>query len=264
MNDIAASSDGARIGVSAINRKKPFAGMEPPSEPVRKREREGNGDDRHDNRDEKRVSQRLDQRRRLDVVDDLTESHERAVLVLDALLDQDRANGQHRLVPARRPIAPPLLACAALVVFAAPLGAILVKSVQDKDGAFVGFGQIVDYVQSPALIESLGNTLFVAIVVTVITIPLAFTFAYGLTRKSCMPAKGFFRLIALTPILAPSLLAAISFIQWFGNQGALKGLLLGHTVYGPIGIVISSIYAIFPHALMIVLTSLLLTDRRLA
>jgi iron(III) transport system permease protein len=87
-------------------------------------------------------------------------------------------------------------------------------------------------------------------------------FAYALTR-SCMPGKGVFRLIALTPILAPSMLAAISFIQWFGNQGALKGLLMGHSVYGPIGIIISAVYAIFPHALMIVITAMLLADRRL-
>ena len=92
--------------------------------------------------------------------------------------------------------------------------------------------------------------------------PLAFTFAYALTR-SCMPGKGVFRLIALTPILAPSMLAAISFIQWFGNQGALKGVLMGHSVYGPIGIIISAVYAIFPHALMIVMTAMLLADRRL-
>ena len=156
-----------------------------------------------------------------------------------------------------------LLACSALVVFLlAPLGAILIKSVEDKSGAFVGFAQFIDYVQSPSLVDSALNTVFVAAIVTVVTIPLAFTFAYALTR-SCMPAKGLFRLIALTPILAPSMLAAISFIQWFGNQGALKGVLMGHSVYGPIGIVISSIYAIFPHALMIVLTALLLTDRRL-
>jgi len=59
------------------------------------------------------------------------------------------------------------------------------------------------------------------------------------------------------------MLAAISFIQWFGNQGALKSWLFGNTVYGPIGIIISAVYAIFPHALMIVLTSLLLADGRL-
>ena len=78
-----------------------------------------------------------------------------------------------------------------------------------------------------------------------------------------MPWRGFFRVIALTPILAPSLLAAISFIQWFGNQGLLKGLLGGASVYGPIGIIISAVYATFPHALMIVLTALLLSDGRL-
>ncbi len=88
---------------------------------------------------------------------------------------------------------------------------------------------------------------------TAITIPLAFTFAYALTR-SCMPLKGTFRVIALTPILAPSLLSAISFIQWFGTQGLLKWMLGGASVYGPIGIIISSIYAVFPHALMIILT----------
>jgi len=170
-----------------------------------------------------------------------------------------------RIVDGQRRIALALLllACAALAIFLlAPLIAILAKSVEDRSGAFVGLAQFRDYLTSPSLIDSAANTLFVAVLVTVITVPLAFTFAYALTR-SCMPAKGAFRLIALTPILAPSMLAAISFIQWFGNQGALKGLLFGHTVYGPIGIVISAIYAIFPHALMIVLTSLLLTDRRL-
>jgi iron(III) transport system permease protein len=171
-----------------------------------------------------------------------------------------------------RPIADPqqrlaqallLAACAALVAFLlAPLASILVKSVQDKDGAFVGLAHFREYLQSPSLLESAWNTVWVASVVTCITVPLAFTFAYALTR-SCMPGRGVFRLIALTPILAPSMLAAISFIQWFGNQGALKGLLMGHTVYGPIGIIISAVYAIFPHALMIVITAMLLADRRL-
>ena len=171
-----------------------------------------------------------------------------------------------------RPIADPqqrlaqgllLLACAALVLFLlAPLAAILVKSVQDKDGTFIGLAQFSAYLQSPALLQSAWNTVWVATAVTLITVPLAFTFAYALTR-SCMPGRNVFRLIALTPILAPSMLAAISFIQWFGNQGALKGALMGHSVYGPIGIIISAVYAIFPHALMIVITAMLLADRRL-
>ena len=147
--------------------------------------------------------------------------------------------------------------CAVLVVFLlAPLFAILVKSVEDRNGAFVGLLQFREYLATPSLQQSISNTLWVAFAVTAITIPLAFTFAYALTR-SCMPFKGMFRVIALTPILAPSLLSAISFIQWFGNQGVLKALLGGKQVYGALGIIISSVYATFPHALMIVLTALL-------
>ncbi len=153
--------------------------------------------------------------------------------------------------------------CAVLGIFLlAPLAMILVKSTEDKSGTFVGLRLFGEYLQNAGLRDSAWNTLWVALVVTAITVPLAFTFAYALTR-SCMPAKGAFRLIALTPILSPSMLAAISFIQWFGNQGALKSWLFGNTVYGPIGIIISAVYAIFPHALMIVLTSLLLADGRL-
>src|SRR5438552_6927338 len=153
--------------------------------------------------------------------------------------------------------------CAALILFLfAPLFMILVKSVQDKDGAFVGLLQFQQYFETPALRQSIVNTLWIATAVTGVTVPLAFMYAYALTR-SCMPWRGFFRVIALTPILAPSLLSAISFIQWFGTQGLLKGLLGATSIYGPVGIILSSVYATFPHALMIVLTALLLSDGRL-
>ena len=53
--------------------------------------------------------------------------------------------------------------------------------------------------------------------------PAAFGFAYALTR-SRMPFKALARTITLVPLLAPSLLAAISLIYWFGNQGAAEGV----------------------------------------
>ena len=156
-----------------------------------------------------------------------------------------------------------LACCATLALFLiGPLLMILVKSMQDRDGVFVGLQQFREYFATPSVQRSIRNTLWVATAVTAITIPLAFTYAYALTR-SCMRGKTLFRVIALTPILAPSLMAAISFIQWFGTQGLLKGLLGGASVYGPIGIILSSVYATFPHALMIVLTALLLADGRL-
>ncbi|HYN13381.1 MAG TPA: putative 2-aminoethylphosphonate ABC transporter permease subunit, partial [Burkholderiales bacterium] len=95
-----------------------------------------------------------------------------------------------------------------------------------------------------------------------ITVPAAFVFAYALTR-SCMPFKGTLRLIALIPLLAPSLLPAIAFIQWFGNQGALKVLMGGVSIYGAPGIILSEVFNCLPHALMILIAALALADGRL-
>ncbi len=157
---------------------------------------------------------------------------------------------------------------ALLVVFlvlaaflAAPLLALLAQALEDRDGAFVGLHNFIAYVQTPALTQSLWNSVWVAAVVTLVTVPAAFTFAYALTR-SCMPLKGVFRTVALTPLLAPSLLAAISFIYWFGNQGVLKGIFFA-SIYGAPGIILSEIFAVFPHALMILITALALADARL-
>ena len=156
-----------------------------------------------------------------------------------------------------------ILAAVALAYFLLlPLAAILVKSVQDKAGEFIGLANFTEYFRTPALARSIWNSVWVSALVTAITIPLAFTFAYALTR-SCMRFKVLFRNVALVPILAPSLLAAISFIFWFGNQGLLKGLLMGGQIYGAGGIVISMVFATFPHALMILVTALSLTDARL-
>ncbi len=72
-----------------------------PGERVGEREGQRNGDDRYDDRDEKRIGQRLDQPRRLHVIEDLAESDECAVPVLDAL-DQDRAERREQEQDQRR------------------------------------------------------------------------------------------------------------------------------------------------------------------
>ncbi|MEO7056501.1 MAG: ABC transporter permease subunit, partial [Caldimonas sp.] len=154
----------------------------------------------------------------------------------------------------------------ALVVFLAlPLATILAKSLQDRSGAFVGLVNFTSYLQTPSLQRSFLNSVGVSVLVTAITVPLAFWFAYALAR-SCIPAKGLFRTIALIPLLAPSLLSAISLIYWFGNQGIARGLIhaLGFDdIYGAPGIVIAECFAVFPHALMILLSALALADSRL-
>jgi iron(III) transport system permease protein len=155
-----------------------------------------------------------------------------------------------------------LIAAFLVVALVLPLYTMLSKSVQDKAGDFIGLTNYAQYFGTPALFASIYNSLFVAVISTAITISLAFFYAYALTR-SCMPGRSLFRGIALIPILAPSLLPGISLVYLFGNQGMLKELLFGHSIYGPIGIVMASVFFTFPHALMILVTALSISDARL-
>ncbi len=149
-----------------------------------------------------------------------------------------------------------------LLTIGLPLWALLSKSFQNADGAFIGLTNYIAYFGNPSLVGSIWNSLFVSILAMVIVVPLAFVYAYALTR-SCMRAKGLFSALALIPILAPSLLPALSLIYLFGNQGFFRGLLFGHSIYGPIGIVIAQVFYCFPFALMILVTALRTTDARL-
>ena len=148
-----------------------------------------------------------------------------------------------------------------LATLVLPLWAMLSKSLQNRAGEFIGLGNFATYFGTPALSISIWNSIVVSVVSAAITILLAVLYAYGITRTA-MPFKGFFRLVALVPILAPSLLPGISLIYLFGNQGMLKSLLFGTSIYGPLGIVIGEVFYCFPHAFLIIGTALALADAR--
>ena len=147
------------------------------------------------------------------------------------------------------------------VFLALPLGTLFEKSFRDQTGAWVGLANWLRYMETPSLVASLWNTIWVSLLATAIVVPLAFVYAYALTRTT-MRLRGVFRAIGLLPILAPSLLSAISLIYLFGNQGFARWVLMGNSVYGPIGIVIAQVFYCFPHAFLILATALSIADKR--
>ncbi len=149
-----------------------------------------------------------------------------------------------------------------LVCVLLPLYTMMSKSLENKAGDFVGFANFAEYFSTPALFLSAINSLYISVIASVLVLVTSFIYAYALTR-TCMPFKWFFKLVAAIPLLTPSLLSGIALVYWFGKQGAAKELLFGESIYGPIGIVIGSSYWVFPHALMIVITALSVTDARL-
>lgn len=118
------------------------------------------------------------------------------------------------------------------------------------------------YFSSPSLRSSIFNSLWVSLTVVVLVLPIAFIFAYGITRTKMKFRQGF-RLISMIPVLAPSLLPAIGLIYLFGKQGIMKWLILGADIYGPLGIIIASIFFTLPHAVLIMLVALSASDQRL-
>lgn len=149
-----------------------------------------------------------------------------------------------------------------VVTLVLPLVMMLSKSFQDATGAFVGLSNYIEYFSSPALAQSIWHSLFIAVTTMVITAGLGFAYAYAVHR-TCMPFKGLFRAVAMVPILVPSLLPGIGLIYLFGNQGILEGLLFGHRIYGPLGIIIAEVFYTFPHAIIVIMTALSLADARL-
>ncbi|MEM7124398.1 MAG: putative 2-aminoethylphosphonate ABC transporter permease subunit [Pseudomonadota bacterium] len=137
------------------------------------------------------------------------------------------------------------------------LGKVLVRPI-----SHVTLDNYLFYFETPSLRGSILNSLIVSLITMFIVVPLAFGFAYAITR-SCMPAKGLFKTVAMVPILVPSLLPGIGLVYLFGNQGPLNTLLMGESIYGPIGIVIASVFFTFPHAFLIILVALSISDARL-
>ena len=100
-----------------------------------------------------------------------------------------------------------------------------------------------------------------ATISTVLTIGIAFAIAYALNR-SCMPGKGCSGWSGRCRSWCPRCCPGIALVYLFGNQGLIKGVLMGQSIYGPIGIVIGSVFFTLPHALIIISTALAISDAR--
>ena len=142
-----------------------------------------------------------------------------------------------------------------------PLVAILRKSFETP----AGFG-LANYVRSfgqPKFVQVVWNTFAVSITAAVVTIVLAYAFAYALHR-SVLPGRGVLRMIALLPLFAPSLVQAMGVVFLLGRNGLLNRTFdLGLNVYGFWGIVVSDVLYAFPHAFLILSTALAVGDARL-
>lgn len=157
-----------------------------------------------------------------------------------------------------------LLAAWLFVFLIWPLYRSLARSMYDKTGQeFVGITNYVKYFSTASTAVSLRHSFTVALISMVITVTLAFIFAYAITRTT-IPGRPFLHAVARLPMFVPSLVQALVFIYMFGNNGIFTratGFNIG--LYGPVGIVMSEVFYAFPHALIILVAALSMADARL-
>ena len=135
---------------------------------------------------------------------------------------------------------------------------------------WIGLSNFKNYFANEALYHSVYNSTFVSIVTTIVAVILALIYAYAVTR-TLIPGKAFFRVVAMLPLYAPTMLYGLSLVFIFGNKGFITTGFFGNLpwlawdigLYGPVGIIIAEVVFTFPAAYMILMVSLLNTDARL-
>ena len=149
-----------------------------------------------------------------------------------------------------------------LIVFVlVPLVAILRLSFVTPEG--LGLANYVREFASPKFSRIVANSFSVSIVTTLITVTLAYGFAYAL-RRTTMPLRRTCGAIALLPLYAPSLVQALGILFLFGRNGIINRTFgLGIDIYGFWGIVIADVLYSFPHAFLILSAALAVADARL-
>jgi len=155
-----------------------------------------------------------------------------------------------------------VVAIALTLAIVAPLIMLFESAFFDENQKIVGLENFYNYFGSPALLSSVFNSVWIACTATVITVFLASIYAFALTNVN-IKGKGFFKLVAFLPILAPSLLPSLALVYLFGKQGVFKPLLGDVQIYGPIGILISYCFWLFPAILMLMMVSFRSVDQRL-
>jgi iron(III) transport system permease protein len=159
------------------------------------------------------------------------------------------------------PIFCTLVALPLLLFVAYPLWSILSHSFVTPEG--LGLANYIRYFSTARAWTIVSNTVAVALTATAITVTLAYGLAYAMHR-SCMPAKGLFRLIVLVPLFAPSLVQAQGLLLMLGRNGLINRTFeLGIDIYGFWGIVIASVLYALPHAFLILSAALAVADASL-
>lgn len=106
-----------------------------------------------------------------------------------------------------------------------------------------------DAITNSSVLLAFRNTLFSSLIASISAIVIGFAFAYAMNYTDIV-GKKVFRVIALLPNMAPSVMTGLAFVMLFGRRGFITYTILGLNIdpYGWIGLWIVQTIAFFPLA----------------
>ena len=163
-----------------------------------------------------------------------------------------RFKGQSRLEPVV--ILAILLVAGALWLFIVdPICQVLKESVMTKEGvSFVAYWRMIS---SGRIRVIFSNTIVLSTTVSLIATAIGLLFAYTIAYVK-VPLKGFFRVLALLPVVSPPFLVALSAILLFGRVGLITKQLMGlqnANIYGFHGLVLVMVLTHFPVTFLVLI-----------
>lgn len=141
-----------------------------------------------------------------------------------------------------------------------PLSLLLAKSV-DFQPFWAGFAKVLSAKTSKT---ALINSVVITATAASLSVIAAYFFAYVVEFKLKGRTRSIFRLIAVLPMLVPSITHGIVIVYLFGNMGIFTRLLgVSLDIYGPLGIVMGSFFYAFPTAFLVFSQAFVTLDGRL-
>lgn len=150
----------------------------------------------------------------------------------------------------------PLLLITIIVIFVLiaifivyPLLKVFFVSLREPSGN-LSFSAYEKSLSNRYMLQGFRNSLVVAGLTAFFGMFIGYIFAYTINRTD-IPFKGFFRTIAIMPIVFPPFIGALSIIMLFGFNGLITANIFGirnFPVYGFWGLMIAQIVSFFPVA----------------
>ncbi|MFA7428053.1 ABC transporter permease [Mesotoga sp.] len=143
-----------------------------------------------------------------------------------------------------------VLIFAALAIFIVyPLFRVFAVSMTNKEGGF-DLSAYSHAFSNRYMRQGFFNSLLVAGLTAIFGMLVGYLFAYTLNRTN-IPLKGFFRTVAVLPIVFPPFIGALSIIMLFGFNGIITAGIFGirnFPVYGLWGLMMAQVVCFFPVA----------------